>query len=141
MFLPSFKSFSAALLFAAVLPQAAAEASAPLDSAVLLPLPIVSARLAIVDMGGGYHLVVVSGTSTGLSRDFGVRVYGDDTWFDDLLFNVVGARTDPSGAFSVSRVVHRNTLNEDWEGQDEIYAIVDISGAGSARTNTISRSF
>ena len=98
-----------------------------------------SAQLYISDAGNGYYLVVVDGHSTSANAPVGIRVYGDDEWFDDWLFNVVGyARTGPDGSFNVSRRVHGSVLNEDW-GQDEIYAIADAGG--SIRTDTISRSF
>ena len=128
-----------ALLITCLVPTARAHTVA----APLPPLPIVSAQLYITNVGNGYYLVVVDGQSSSPNASVGVRVYGEDTWFDDFLFSMgVGfARTDPSGRFNLSQVVHRNTLNEDWEGQDEIYAIASVSGAGSSRTNTIRRSF
>lgn len=109
------------------------------------PAPFATtAQLFITYVGNGYYQVVVSGTSSARNASFGVRVYGEDTWFDDYLFSmgIPGySRTDSAGNFVVSQTVHRSTLNEDWEGTDEIYAIADVSGGGSSRTNTISRSF
>ena len=116
---------------------AAPEATTSLEAA-----PIVSAQLYITYVGNGYYNVVISGQASAVNAAVGVRVYGSDTWFDDHLFSIIGyARTDFSGYFSVARQVHRSVLNEDWEGTDEIYAIADVSGAGSGRTNQISRSF
>lgn len=117
----------------------AAEATMPPE---LMPLPVVSAILYIENIGGGYYRVSVSGTSSRPNATLGVRVMGEDTWFDDHLFSMgYYSRTDPSGYFSVSQVVHRNVLNEDWEGRDEVYAVAEVSGAGSARTNTIRQYF
>ncbi|MBK8978258.1 MAG: hypothetical protein IPM29_20325 [Planctomycetes bacterium] len=106
------------------------------------PIPGTTARLAIYPVGGGYYNVVVSGHSTAINAAVGARVYGEDTWFDDFLFSIIGiARTDQLGNFSISRTVFRSVLNEDWEGRDEIYAIADVTGGGSGRTNTIAQSF
>jgi hypothetical protein len=136
--LPNFlRTFSSALLLTCLAPCAApAPIAAPL-------LPIVTARLSITNAGNGYYLVVVSGQASAANVPMGIRVYGDDTWFDDHLFSIgVGfARTGFDGTFSYAQMVHRSTLNEDWEGTDEIYAIADVQNAGSGRTNTISRSF
>ena len=102
-------------------------------------LPPHWAQLYISYAGNGNYLVVVDGHTTAGSAPVGIRVYGDDEWFDDFLFGVGGYnRTDPDGNFNVSRTVHGSVLNEDW-GQDEIYAIVDVGI--SIRTNTIRRSF
>ncbi|MBK8100457.1 MAG: hypothetical protein IPK26_25450 [Planctomycetes bacterium] len=130
-------AFLPALLLGCLLP-AAAPAPSPVP-----PLPIVTARLSITYVGNGYYMVVVSGQASQANVPMGIRVYGDDTWFDDHLFSIgVGfARTGFDGTFSYSQMVYRGTLNEDWEGTDEIYAIADVQGAGSSRTNTISRSF
>jgi len=116
---------------------APAAASVRLEAA-----PAVTAQLYISYVGNGYWAVVVDGHSSAPNASVGVRVYGDDPWFDDFLFSIVGtARTDYAGNFNLARTVYRSTLDEDWEGTDEIYAIADVSGAGSVRTNTISRSF
>ena len=105
-------------------------------------LPTVTAKLYISNAGNGNYLVVIDGHSSAANAAVGVRVYGDDPWFDDFLFSIVGfARTDFAGNFNVSKLVSRSILNEDWEGEDEIYAVAEVSGGGSVRTNTISRSF
>ena len=120
-------------------------ATCAVETEMAPPAPLsVTARLVINPIGNGYYQVIVTGTSTARNAQFGVRVYGEDTWFDDFLFSmgIPGySRTDGSGYFSVVQTVYRSTLNEDWEGTDEIYAIVDVSGGGSSRTNLISRSF
>ena len=73
----------------------------------------------------------------------GAIVYGEDVWFDDRLFSMGGgySRTDFTGAFNFGLMVHKSYLNEDWEGTDEIYAVVSVSGGGSGRTNKITGSF
>ena len=105
--------------------------------------PAITAQLYISYAGNGYYLVVVDGHSSAANAAVGVRVYGEDTWFDDFLFSMGGyARTDFAGNFNVSQMVYRSVLNEDWEGEDEIYAVVTVSGSGgSVRTNTIRHSF
>jgi hypothetical protein len=99
------------------------------------------ARLYITDVGGGYVLVVVDGKTTQANAEYGVRVMGDDEWFDDFLFGmgIPGlTRTGPDGSFNISATVRKSALNEDWGG-DEVYAIADVGI--DIRTNTISRSF
>jgi hypothetical protein len=104
--------------------------------------PVVTATLYISYAGNGYYNVVIDGHASAANATVGVRVYGDDPWFDDFLFSIIGyARTDFAGNFNVRKQVYRSTLDEDWEGQDEIYAIAEVSGAGSVRTNKISQYF
>jgi hypothetical protein len=97
-----------------------------------------TATLYISYAGNGYYNVVVDGHSSAANATVGARVKGDDEWFDDSLFSFGGgySHTDPWGNFNVATMVHGSKLNEDW-GQDEIYAIVEVSGGGSVRTNTI----
>jgi hypothetical protein len=125
----------AALGVAAALLGSTVTGAAP-ASAQTAPAPW--AKLTISSAGNGYHLVVVDGR-TAANVPVGVRVYGDDEWFDDFLFGIVGyGRSGPDGSFNLSKTVHRSVLNEDW-GEDEIYAIADA--ASTIRTNTIRRSF
>ena len=101
-----------------------------------------TATLYISPAGNGYYNVVVDGHSSAANATVGVRVKGDDEWFDDSLFSFGGgySHTDPWGNFNVATTVPGSKLNEDW-GQDEVYAIVDVSGGGSIHTNTIKRYF
>jgi hypothetical protein len=141
MFARRFAPSLSALLIAGLVPCTLPMADARADATV--PLPSVTATLYITHQGNGYYLVVVSGQSTAANASCGVRVRGDDPWFDDALFSMgVGyARTDFTGRFNISQVVYRSLLNEDPEGRDEVYAIAEVSGAGSARTNTIEQYF
>lgn len=106
------------------------------------PLPTLSARIAFTYAGNGYYNIIISGSASAPNALVGARVYGADSWFDDFLFSMGGAytRTDAYGNFSFSKMVYRSTLDEDW-GEDDIYAIVDVTNAGSGRTNTIHYSF
>ena len=101
-----------------------------------------TATLYISYAGNGYYNVVVDGRSSAANATVGVRVKGDDEWFDDSLFSFGGgySHTDPWGNFNVATTAPSSKLNEDW-GQDEIYAIVEVSGGGSVRTNTITGYF
>lgn len=140
MFTNLLRRVPAALLLACLVPST--QTVAAHREVLAAPLPAVTAQLAIVYEGNGYYRVSVSGQCPVSNATLGVRVYGEDTWFDDFLFSMGAySRTAPGGYYSVSQLVHRNTLNEDIEGADEIYATVSITGAGSARTNKITRSF
>lgn len=52
-----------------------------------------------------------------------IRLWGDDEWFDDLLFTPLGTTFEGrwSGHFEREFTVSGSVLNEDW-GADEIYA-------------------
>lgn len=75
----------------------------------------------------GNYLVVVNGEgfyNGPPNAKVGVRIRGDDEWFDDKLFNV----TDPAfpvqlghdGSFNVSTTVSASALNEDWGGRRDL---------------------
>jgi hypothetical protein len=89
----------------------------------------------------GNYLVVVNGDGfyNAVGRTVGTRICGDDEWFDDKLFSIgVGgtSRVLHDGSFSLSKAVPSGWLNEDW-GEDEIYALVDMEGHGSFKSNTV----
>lgn len=108
-----------------------------------------TAKLFITPAEGqpGRYLVVVNGDGfhNSVGKSVAARVRGEDWIFDDRLFSIgVGGfnHVGPDGSFSLSQVVNRSQLNEDPEGRDEVYALVDIEGLGhSVRTNTIKRNF
>lgn len=136
---------ASAFVFGSSLPTELPTASLATPEAVVsapAPLPTLSARIAFTYAGSGYYNVIVSGTASAPNALVGARVYGEDSWFDDFLFSMgTGfSRTDAYGNFSFSKMVYRSTLDEDW-GEDDIYAIVDVTNAGSGRTNTIHHSF
>lgn len=141
--LPLFAT-TAALIGSGMSPEATLALTAPAAPiAAPAPLPTVSARLYISYAGNGYYNVVIDGKSSAANASVGAIVYGEDTWLDDRLFSMGGGytKTDFTGAFNFGIQVHKSWLNEDWEGTDEIYAVVSVSGGGSSRTNTISKSF
>jgi hypothetical protein len=92
----------------------------------------------------GHYLVVINGEGfTGsVGKSVGARFRGDDTFSDDSLFNIVGGfnKVGTDGRFTLSQIVPGSKLNEDW-GQDEVYALVDVQGAGTFTTNTVTGSF
>jgi hypothetical protein len=83
----------------------------------------------------GYYDVYVSGhfNTNQVQTTVGMRLKGDDPWFDDDLgVSVTGQAW--YGDFSMYALVWHGTLNEDWEGRDEIYAAVRSSTGWSADT-------
>src|SRR4051794_24330162 len=90
----------------------------------------------------GYYNVVVSGHfNTNVTQStVGMRLKGDDEWFDD---DLGVSRTGQAwyGDFSLAVLVWHGTLNEDWEGQDEIYASVSSSTGWSTDTNNVNGYF
>src|SRR5262245_50541132 len=93
----------------------------------------------------GQYLVVVNGEGffNAVNKAVGARVRGEDTFFDVSLFGIGSVpiiRVQQNGSFVLSRVVPGSALNEDW-GRDEIYALVDVPGYGSRRTNTVTGYF
>jgi hypothetical protein len=105
---------------------------------------VVTMRIAPHAYLPGYYNVTVSGEcSSAPHSGFAVSVYGEDAVFDDWLFDcyiLLYQSTDYRGRFSVTEAVHRTRLNEDWEGQDEIYAVVRVGGR-RLRTTTWRQSF
>jgi hypothetical protein len=97
------------------------------------------AKLFITAAGNGRYLVVVDGRGPA-NAPVGIRVRGEDTFFDDSLFSFgIGSHSGSDGSFNVSTTVSGSALNEDW-GEDEVYAIADV-GNRSIRTNTVRGSF
>jgi hypothetical protein len=73
-----------------------------------------------------------------------VDIWGSDSFFDDHLFGpFIDARAPLGSAYASELCLLPSTLDED-DGEDEIYANVQISGNGKVfnlRTNQISHSF
>ena len=77
----------------------------------------------------GYYNVVVSGHfhTTATQTTVGVRLKGDDPWFnDDLGVSRTGQAWH--GNFSLEMLVWHGALNEDLDGHDEIFARVSAPG-------------
>lgn len=69
----------------------------------------------------------------------GVRIRGEDKWFDDSLFGLrpgFPGHVSQQGTFVMSDTVSGSSLNEDW-GQDEVYALVNVQGAGEFKSNVV----
>ena len=102
--------------------------------------------LKITSAGGGNYLVVVSGEGfigAAPNAQVGVRIRGEDTFFDDRLFalrNGLPGQVGRDGTFVMSDTVPGSALDEDW-GEDEIYALVKVTGFGEFRTNTVKGHF
>jgi hypothetical protein len=94
----------------------------------------------------GQYLVVVNGEGFHggpANAEVGVRIRGEDEWFDDRLFSLrpgFPGHVSQDGNFTMSDTVSGSRLNEDW-GQDEIYALVNVEGYGEFRTNTVKGRF
>ena len=127
-----------------------ATGAAVAGSAALLPAEAASAapaqyaRLSItpsVDFPGYYNVVVSGHFNTGVRvSTVGMRLKGDDPWFnDDLGVSRTGSAVD--GDFAVSALVWHGTLDEDWEGQDEIFASVSSSTGWRADSNNVNGYF
>jgi hypothetical protein len=102
------------------------------------------ARLSITPSQehSGYYDVVVSGhfNTSSASSTVGMRLKGDDPWFND---DLGVSRTGQAwyGDFSLYALVWHGTLNEDWEGRDEIFASVSSSTGWSASTPNVNGYF
>lgn len=90
----------------------------------------------------GKYLVVVNGEGfygAPANAEVGVRIRGEDEWFDDRLFTLrlgFPGHVLHDGSFVMSDTVSGSSLNEDW-GRDEVYALVNVQGFGEFRTNTV----
>lgn len=89
-----------------------------------------TAKLTITPIGNDRYNLVASGHFTGFywdGVDVALRLWGDDEWFDDLLYTPPGTINVPYslGDFQRAFVVSGSVLNEDW-GSDEIYVDVRL---------------
>lgn len=108
-------------------------------------MPNVTLFITPAENQPNHYLVVVSGEGffAQVDKTVGARIRGDDPWFDDKLFSIVSTgieRVGRDGSFALSQIVSRATLNEDWEGRDEIYALADVGGV-AFKSNTVKRWF
>jgi hypothetical protein len=74
-----------------------------------------------------------------------VRLWGDDTWYDDFLAGPFVRYYGFGNFYSIDMCANASTLDEDW-GEDEVYAgvrVYDSSGrqTESVESNRIVRSF
>jgi hypothetical protein len=101
-------------------------------------------KLFITPVGNGNYLVVVNGSGfvNAENKKVGVRIRGEDEWFDDTLFSINPGFPGHilGGGFSMSATVPSSALDEDW-GEDEVYAVASVEGHGDFRSNTIHRHF
>lgn len=90
----------------------------------------------------GYYDVVVSGhfTTNTPSTTVGMRLKGDDPVFNDDL-GVSRSGQAWYGDFALYALVWHGTLNEDWEGRDEVFATVSSSTGWSASTANVNGYF
>lgn len=123
-----------AVLAAAASATAFGASAAPAEAAV----GPMSAKLTINRAGPGYYGIKVTGVvkaSPAEARNMAAknyrfvwRMWGDDTFSDDLLFGPDPASlnvTSQGLEFEGQRVVKASVLNEDW-GRDEVYAGVRL---------------
>ena len=90
----------------------------------------------------GYYNVVVSGHfhTTAAQTTVGMRLKGDDPWFNDDL-GVYRTGQAWYGDFSLYALVWHGTLNEDPEGRDEVFAYVSSSTGWSTNTPNVNGYF
>lgn len=105
-----------------------------------------SIKLQISRTETGQYLVVVSGEGfhrAAPNAKVGVRIKGDDQWFDETLFPLrlgFPGQILQDGTFIMSETVSGGKLNEDW-GQDEIYAVANVDGFGEFKSNVVKGHF
>lgn len=89
----------------------------------------------------GYYVVVVSGhVHTSSPVTVGMRLIGDDPVFNDDL-GVSRTTTAVDGEFAMEALVWHGTLDEDWEGRDEVFAKVSASNGWSTSTRNVTGYF
>ncbi|NHC15667.1 hypothetical protein [Motilibacter deserti] len=118
------KSLTALALTAAIAAPAALATAAPasaIDSYAAI-------RVQASSTSPGYYDVIVYGYVNNAPPYSYVTMSlkGDDPWSDDDL-GVRGYTQSEYGHFSIKVTVPKPTLNEDWEGCDEVYASVSSS--------------
>jgi hypothetical protein len=89
-----------------------------------------TAKLNIRPIGNDMYALTVDVYNSGYypyGVDASFRLWGDDEWYDDLLYTVPGTVFGGywTGHFGREFTVSGSTLNEDW-GADEIYVDVRL---------------
>lgn len=84
-----------------------------------------TAKLNMTSVGNDQYALTVDVFNTGYypyGIDVAFRLWGDDEWYDDLLYSVPGTTFGNGWTGHIVRefTVSGSTLNEDW-GSDEIY--------------------
>lgn len=87
-----------------------------------------SAKLNMASIGNDQYALMVDVTNNGYypyGVDVTFRLWGDDEWYDDLLYSVPGTIFGGYWTGHITReiTVSGSTLNEDW-GSDEVYVEV-----------------
>jgi len=85
----------------------------------------------------------------GLKCRLACRVWGEDSGFnggDDSLFALATKTITKDGTYTFVRTVSRDTLDEDWEGNDELYAKFALNAVGfpmstGTRSSTITGNY
>ena len=62
-----------------------------------------------------------------------VRLWGEDEWYDDLLVGPISSPTTSAACYSIDFCANASTLDEDWEGRDELYAGVRVYDRATGR--------
>lgn len=81
--------------------------------------------------------------SQGLAVSVSCRMWGEDSGFngdDDNLFSMGTKAVSNSGVVQFTRNVAKDWLDEDWEGQDEIYAKFTLASASPGIIATVVKS-
>jgi hypothetical protein len=102
------------------------------------------AHLSIRPLGGGEYSITVSGRFNlrqPVPAGYSIKLLGEDPWFDDTPFCEAWPLTTNSyGGFWHQYTCPGTLLNEDWDGQDEVYAKVTVFESGTShriRSNTV----
>jgi hypothetical protein len=117
--------------------------AAPVAVATATPSSAASASYAKLRISAsttypGYYYVSSYGYVDGAPAwsSIKMRLKGDDSFSDDDLRYEVSGYAE-NGNFSVSALVPRHVLNEDWEGCDEVYATVTSSTGWKTNTANV----
>jgi hypothetical protein len=127
---------------AALLAMATSFTLAGLGAGGVASAPAADATLSIQrfqDEYGTYNYVTVQGTVSawyGWNSRVVVRLWGDDRWSDDLLDGPANADYFDGWYFVRSFWVSDSTLDEDWDGQDEIYAGIRVYDSAGRQRET-----
>jgi hypothetical protein len=102
------------------------------------------ARLSIRPLGSGNYSITVSGRvnlAQPTPASYSIKLLGEDPWFDDTPFcEEWPLNTNVNGGFWHQYTCPGSLLNEDWDGQDEVYAKVTVYESGKyhrLRSNTV----
>ncbi len=105
-----------------------------------------TATLRIDRISDGYRLYCRA-TVTGKSAKYyqggrvAIRLWGSDEWYDDLIAGPINANYDGLYFSTYEWWINCDSLDEDWDGRDEIYAGVRVYNRSGTQVESVESNY